>query len=775
MPHSYLDCIDTLPIFSKTRPALPPSPRNVVAVCGDLLFVAHNASLAVTHLESNSPASPFLSLLSPDLEFSIESLVPNSTGEYLAVQGARGQLVVVCVDHPVFTQYLDNKEASIDCRTLCIGNPDNKTPITKMIWHPLSRTQACLMVLTRNGLLSLFDIARDLTEPEQIFLLGDKRRNRDDNSDSDDHDDPENTSDSDSDIDHSEATETGSEFYEEEDRVLSFAVGSLPRSSVPSDCGWEAFTLYYALPDGFIYSICPVLPHDSLVPEHLMHTLCNMTSGKLDRIIQSSASGLDGPLDALYHLYQLHHLWLLDIMKAAKYEDNGMVRLKGDAATIEYPLKKQGPFIFEKKHDGTLSDPGKLGNICDMAFIQTQPLNLMVLAYDKGRVRICLLENEIDPQWNTFNSCCKWQTELLEFLTTSHALPRASVYEERRIAKGRLSLMVDPIYPQDTIHVFHTHGSHIILMEHWTRELAQLDLRYRRGQGRTAVLDIVDRWSAKKNASKIKCLVDTQALGGRLPNPVVGLAAYPVKSGRYIIAITKSGTPLAILLGERTHRFQPAYQANRDKVGLPLPTFVPPCKLQELYQVPPQPRLVACHDEKPVSKAAIKLWDRRAEQIKRFTRTLDECSKKTERRIILQEGEYQRQKAMVEHAKTIEERSKKTEARAKEVLENHKRLVSRVRHLVWEAVHRESENKPSWPPVYCFCNKPHPHDSSSKTGKLSAPANRVKICGQEVSVDEVMTALSNLSISSEQEKQNTDKRVDDKGKGKQTEKYFRFP
>lgn len=143
-----------------------------------------------------------------------------------------------------------------------------------------------------------------------------------------------------------------------------------------------------------------------------MQTLCDMTLGKLDRIIRSSASGLDGPLEELYHLFQLHYLWLYDIMKAAKYENDGMVRLKGDAATIEYPLKKQGPFIFEKKHDGKLSKPTKLGTLCDMAFVQSQPLNLMVLAYDEGRVRICLLENEIDPQWNTCNSLCEWQMKV---------------------------------------------------------------------------------------------------------------------------------------------------------------------------------------------------------------------------------------------------------------------------------------------------------------------------------------------------------------------------
>lgn len=172
MPHSHLDCIETLPIFSKARPALPPGSSNVVAVCDELLFVAHNASLAVTHLESKTAAAPFLSvcskrtalldtklvlifiqLISPDLEFSIESLVPNSTGEYLAVQGARGQLVVVCIDQIALKRYLDVEETSVDCRTLRIGKSDHTPPITKMMWHPLSRTQTCLMVLTRDGLL----------------------------------------------------------------------------------------------------------------------------------------------------------------------------------------------------------------------------------------------------------------------------------------------------------------------------------------------------------------------------------------------------------------------------------------------------------------------------------------------------------------------------------------------------------------------------------------------------------------------------------------------
>lgn len=192
--------------------------------------------------------------------------------------------------------------------------------------------------------------------------------------------------------------------------------------------------------------------------------------------------------------------------------------------------------------------------------------------------------------------------------------------------------MVDPMYPKDTVHVFHAAGSHVVLMERWTRELAQLDLRYRRGHDHTAVLDIVDRWSAKKHASQVKCLVDTQSLGGGLPNPVVGLAVYPVKSGRYAIALTMSGYPLAILLGERTQFSQPAYQVNRDKEGLPIPTFVPSRKLQDLYQVPPHPRLVACRDEKPVSKAAVKFWDQRANQNQLYLCKMDQFSKETEKR-----------------------------------------------------------------------------------------------------------------------------------------------
>lgn len=116
----------------------------------------------------------------------------------------------------------------------------------------------------------MFDIARDLAEPEQMFLLGSKRRSTEDDSDDsddsdnddDDDDDNDTGSNSDSDTVNGEKTETDSELADQEARVLSFTIGSPPTSTIPSDCGWEAFTLYYALPDGFVYSICPVLPHD---------------------------------------------------------------------------------------------------------------------------------------------------------------------------------------------------------------------------------------------------------------------------------------------------------------------------------------------------------------------------------------------------------------------------------------------------------------------------------------------------------------------------------
>lgn len=142
---------------------------------------------------------------------------------------------------------------------------------------------------------------------------------------------------------------------------------------------------------------------------------------------------------------------------------------------------------------------------------------------------------------------------------------------------------------------------------------------------------------------------------------------------------------------------------------------------------------------------------------------------------------------MVEYARKVDEKRQRTEARTKEIVEKHTRLVNRVRHLVWQAVQRESEKKPVWP-IFCSCDKPHPLNLSNKTGEEPVPVHNVELCGKDVMVEEVgcltkdkddvfsrkeqvLAALSNLSIvSKEDQKKKKEEQTKDKGKGP-----FRFP
>lgn len=90
----------------------------------------------------------------PEINFYIESMVPNINGRLLAVTGHSG-LVIVCLPRQGFSD-VSHFRKKIDCRTLSIGTKYYdflRNEILKVEWHPLSETRTHIVVLGSDNML----------------------------------------------------------------------------------------------------------------------------------------------------------------------------------------------------------------------------------------------------------------------------------------------------------------------------------------------------------------------------------------------------------------------------------------------------------------------------------------------------------------------------------------------------------------------------------------------------------------------------------------------
>lgn len=198
-------------------------------------------------------------LNTPQIDFTIESLTPNHNGRLLSVTGAHS-LVVVCLPRQGFGD-ISMLKKEVDCRTLTIGRTHytGKTEILQVEWHPLSEAKCHLVVLSSDSILRLainlslffffffifakiifriFNIGVDIEQPEQSFDLSPAEGNE------------------------SIGVSLGRGFTFEDDDVngyedvVAFSLGG----SSHEGSGWEPFTIHYALRNGHMYALCPVIP-----------------------------------------------------------------------------------------------------------------------------------------------------------------------------------------------------------------------------------------------------------------------------------------------------------------------------------------------------------------------------------------------------------------------------------------------------------------------------------------------------------------------------------
>ncbi|CDR99741.1 uncharacterized protein SPSC_02573 [Sporisorium scitamineum] len=331
-------------IFTSSRPQNVPSASSLdgshtklMTVRGtDLIAIVDNqvriASLvdakasAANHPLSPSPSSSFKAgssasykVLVPGqgdkVDFDIRHLSINPTGKLLACVGD-SQITLIVLPRSGYTKHVDRE---IVCRTVPVApyyhSAYSDATVSKVDWHPWGEGGTSLLVLTEDGLLREYDVAKDTEEPQQTasFLplhnapATQRSRSRSatpglPSRNPESSLGPRSFGVSAADNDATTAvsfslcvTNTpqprSNPFDQDADHIWAEETS---RSSGPSD--WSPLTVFGLMRNGDVWALCPFLPKSATVPSVYIHNLAKLASYHANTFESQQTSYIDTQL-----------------------------------------------------------------------------------------------------------------------------------------------------------------------------------------------------------------------------------------------------------------------------------------------------------------------------------------------------------------------------------------------------------------------------------------------------------------------------------------------
>lgn len=564
----------------------------------------------------------------------------NQSGNLLSVAG-RNKLAIVCLPQQGFshsTKYLP--KGRIDCKTFIVGRNyyNGHVRLLKMAWHPLSETRTHIMVLSTDNILRMFDVSGNIDEAEQTFDLA-----------------PAHAKDKSS-MEPVRGIVLDDDLDPDED-VVTFTLGGNSQDGR----NWEPFTVYYALRNGHIYALCPVLPYKSVIDHQHLETLACVIEAKTQQLVQEIKDDDDSDAKALYYLLRLQSQWISDVIgsgrktKAAVTGDADLVSICSRDSSVPFPVQRQGPFRIE--NDNQLKSGSEVG---DLIFISTEAANILVAAYTNGQVQSYLVGSDIDPQWLMPIQAREsdWKYELGQFLSSAEILPKASVFETLDLGNQpgygthNISIIPDQLY-KEIIYVYHAGGVHRINMTKLITGLAELERLDASGVDPKTFYAALEDWHAKDNSSECTCLIENNAAGASTTDSIIGMAIITDIYLTYsMLALTGSYKLVSHELSLRqdnvstlSSRDSPEPTVgNKDEDGtgslLEGPVYTPSVSNQTKIVVPQE---YAGKKEVVISEDSLRFLSTTTETLARNINQVNKGTMAAKRRLQLQEREMQRQ------------------------------------------------------------------------------------------------------------------------------------
>ncbi|KZT20799.1 hypothetical protein NEOLEDRAFT_1140344 [Neolentinus lepideus HHB14362 ss-1] len=659
----------------------PSGRRQVMAARDGDLIVAVGEELRIMSLGESklqpSARKSYKVLYTPNIAFEITQLAVNLNGKLLAVAGAY-QVAVVVLPKPGFAKLVT---PSVDCKSIQVGQfyhaSATSIPIAKIEWHPWGEGGSTLLVMTVDGKLRGYDVSVDPEEPQQMLSFVPQRKRK-------------------SYLAQGEAERV----------VASFALGK-------GRGDWGPLTVYALMRSGDIYAISPYMPVNSSIPSDYVHSLDCFVAAKQQHLTQED----DSPEStALHAIYEYQRKYVAALVKQLPSEpadpaDTRPVHMH-PPNIIKIKPARQGPFLMQPA-PRELVDSEDI-NATDIAYLtfdafedhgetETERLGIVAVAYEDGRVDVCMDVEKIEPKWDNKSRVDRglpmlavYETIDLGLLPMLSRLSSKGKEHDSNVPINHPVLLVDPIH-EDVVYVYHAFGLHVLHLGPVLQSLTQA-LKGDEQEVETAV--------GKSEAIVVRPMLSTFSGEQKLrsSNPVISVVipsniyltsgVFVLTSMRQVVYIPltldideppepSKETPLAIegpkdLSVMRSPGGPPAYVSL-----LGTEFYDPPSILSNFSALPPTARPTLAHRSEMITPDILRFL---GTIIEHFTHQIGEvriAHKNAEARHELQIQEYQRQQEKLQEMNNLcgqlkGARHSATLERARRLQEAQKALFERL-------------------------------------------------------------------------------------------------
>ncbi|TPX62056.1 hypothetical protein PhCBS80983_g00676 [Powellomyces hirtus] len=361
----------------------------------------------------------------PGVNFRVNQMELNGTGRYLALVGDNDVTVVV-LPRAIWT---DAKREVVPTTSMRLDLM-NYSQIAKVQWHPLSEKQTHLMVLSTDGTLWMHDVTAGAHSLERSYhFIG-----------SSDGLPPSRTN---------RAGMFGPDLDEEE--FVSFCSGR-------NDGKWGSMTVYGVTRSGDAYSLCPVLPKRSILKPEILEELR----------MENAATQLEQ--SSLGQYSQTQYYWRSTMIDEMLVESRHQLEsLPGEPVAVMQPrttitlkTKALGPHLLRPAADVGVD----FDNATDIMCLQTSSLDVLVLAFRSGMLRVCMDIEGPKPLWHITAPPTQEESALPFFMVAEDidlalSEPRIGSHGSRN---EFTSLVSDPRSPH-VLYSYHSQGVHCINVE----------------------------------------------------------------------------------------------------------------------------------------------------------------------------------------------------------------------------------------------------------------------------------------------------------------------
>ncbi|KAF2867384.1 hypothetical protein BDV95DRAFT_631149 [Massariosphaeria phaeospora] len=375
----------------------PVGPRKTIATRGSEVFVAvgHEIRWAdLVQLKEDSTAS--YRTLKVSIPLPITRLTISPCGDYLAVSTSHTVHVVSLPESAL----LDNDDKTpIKPKAFQVGPTAHvleESPIATLLWHPLGYHGRCLITITREGVVRLWEVNRSdrstFSEPTLSIDLSKLAHATNDQEDL-----------SASKYGASKGFSFDSVYLE----VASACFGDFPDQEGVH--GWAPLTLWIAMTSGDVYALCPLLPSkwqlvDSVGATSFLQTLTTSIEINHEETQDDSDATPDDSDTAQKQLS-----WLADLTYQEPFQENSpygeSIKVFSRPKSVPAVPLLQGPFsIIPEVDDFELCDIivhslKTCSDATDEAAAEGLPTAVVCLLTDTCQIHVCLDLEGVVGRW----------------------------------------------------------------------------------------------------------------------------------------------------------------------------------------------------------------------------------------------------------------------------------------------------------------------------------------------------------------------------------------